>query len=168
MPHPQMDVVVRRGAPAYAARVSDGGGFRLLFENNPVPMWVYDVATLAFLEVNVAAVAHYGYSREEFLRMRITDIRPPEEIERMNDAVAAQSADGAVLRRRGFWKHRLKDGLLQKSLPVKNIISNQNRFLRLLILILKLLGLGLLKMKQKQKVLNMAKVYFLGLRAVVP
>ena len=114
MPHPQMDVVVRRGAPAYAARVSDGGGFRLLFENNPVPMWVYDVATLAFLEVNVAAVAHYGYSREEFLRMRITDIRPPDELERMNEAVAAQSADGAVLRRRGFWKHRLKDGRIRE------------------------------------------------------
>jgi PAS domain S-box-containing protein len=94
--------------------VSDGGEFRLLFENNPVPMWVYDLATLAFLEVNSAAVAQYGYSREEFLRMRITDIRPPEELERMRDAVAVQVTDGAVLRRRGFWKHRLKDGRIRE------------------------------------------------------
>ena len=42
--------------------------FRLLFEVNPLPMWVYDRETLRFVEANQAAVAHYGYSREEFLR----------------------------------------------------------------------------------------------------
>ncbi|HET6159477.1 MAG TPA: PAS domain-containing protein [Dongiaceae bacterium] len=41
--------------------------FRYLFERNPTPMWVYDLATLAFLEVNEAALRHYGYEREEFL-----------------------------------------------------------------------------------------------------
>ena len=57
--------------------------FRLLFEDNPLPMWVYDIETLHFLEVNSVAVATYGYSREEFLRMRITDIRPPEDVSRL-------------------------------------------------------------------------------------
>src|SRR5438105_2499533 len=49
-----------------------------MFENNPLPMWVYDVGTLEFLEVNHAAVESYGYTRDEFLRLRVTDERPPE------------------------------------------------------------------------------------------
>ncbi|MEI9962240.1 MAG: PAS domain-containing protein [Limisphaerales bacterium] len=42
-------------------------------------MWVFDLETLAFLEVNESAIQHYGYSREEFLAMTIRDIRPPEK-----------------------------------------------------------------------------------------
>src|SRR5262245_63723941 len=57
--------------------------FRLLFANNPHPMWVFDLDTLDFLEVNATAIALYGYSRDEFLRMRLTDIRPPEEVPRL-------------------------------------------------------------------------------------
>lgn len=53
---------------------------RLLFTNNPLPMWVFDVETLSFLDVNNAAIAHYGYSRDEFLAMRLSDIRPPDDI----------------------------------------------------------------------------------------
>ncbi|HEY2154339.1 MAG TPA: PAS domain S-box protein, partial [Isosphaeraceae bacterium] len=49
--------------------------YRTLFESNPLPMWVYDVETLGFLAVNAAAVRRYGYTRDEFLAMRITDIR---------------------------------------------------------------------------------------------
>jgi two-component system, cell cycle sensor histidine kinase and response regulator CckA len=49
--------------------------YRLLFEANPLPMWVYDRHTLAFLAVNEAAIRHYGYSREEFLNMTVSDIR---------------------------------------------------------------------------------------------
>ena len=75
--------------------------FRLLFEVNPLPMCVYDRETLCFMEVNQAAMAHYGYSREEFLRMTITDIRQPEE------PAAQPSGDTAAS---GQWRHRLKDG----------------------------------------------------------
>lgn len=53
--------------------------YRMLFDANPHPMWVYDIATLKFLAINAAAVAHYGYAREEFLGMTLADIRPPEE-----------------------------------------------------------------------------------------
>jgi PAS domain S-box-containing protein len=49
--------------------------YRSLFGNSPLPMWVYDVESLAFLDVNEAAVAHYGYSQDEFLTMTIEDIR---------------------------------------------------------------------------------------------
>ncbi|HEY9169533.1 MAG TPA: PAS domain S-box protein [Lutibacter sp.] len=55
--------------------------YRFLFENNPQPMWIYDLETLAFLEVNNAAIQHYGYSREEFLSMTLKDIRPKEELD---------------------------------------------------------------------------------------
>ena len=54
--------------------------YRVLFATYPSPTWVYDAETLAFLAVNDAAVAHYGYSREQFLAMTIRDIRPAEDI----------------------------------------------------------------------------------------
>jgi PAS domain-containing protein len=50
--------------------------YRDLFESHPQPMWVFDVDTLAFLTVNEATVRHYGFSREEFLSMKVSDIRP--------------------------------------------------------------------------------------------
>ena len=54
--------------------------YRELFEANPHPMWVYDTETLRFLAVNDAAVQRYGYARDEFLAMTVTDIRPPEDV----------------------------------------------------------------------------------------
>jgi len=82
--------------------------FRLLFEDNPLPMWVFDRETLSFLEVNQAAVAHYGYTREEFLGMTLADIRPPEDVARLKQAVA----QAAGIAERGQWRHRLSDGCL--------------------------------------------------------
>ncbi len=81
--------------------------FRLLFESNPHPMWVYDLETLEFLEVNDAAVSHYGYSRDEFLSMNLTDIRPPEDVARLLDDIQQRRS---ALQRSGNWRHRLKDG----------------------------------------------------------
>ena len=72
-------------------------------------MWVYDTETLAFLEVNEAAVRHYGYTREEFLSKRVLDIRPVEEIPRLL-AKMATIRDG----HQGEWRHRLKDGRLDR------------------------------------------------------
>ncbi|MBB5047836.1 diguanylate cyclase (GGDEF)-like protein/PAS domain S-box-containing protein [Rhodopseudomonas rhenobacensis] len=53
--------------------------FRLLFDNNPMPMWVFDATTTEFLSVNDAAVQHYGFDRETFLRMKLQDIWPEDE-----------------------------------------------------------------------------------------
>ncbi|MBK1440916.1 PAS domain S-box protein [Parapedobacter sp. ISTM3] len=50
-----------------------------LFHLSPQPMWVYDLETLRFLDVNIAAVKHYGYSREEFLTLSINDIKPAQK-----------------------------------------------------------------------------------------
>lgn len=83
--------------------------YRVLFEDNPHPMWVYDLNTLAFLAVNDEAVRHYGYSRSEFLSMTLKDIRPAEDVpallEDINRARSGQS-------NRGIWQHRKKDGAL--------------------------------------------------------
>ncbi|MDY0068637.1 MAG: PAS domain S-box protein [Porticoccaceae bacterium] len=83
--------------------------YRLLFDNNPQPLWVYDLETLAFLAVNDAAIEHYGYSREEFLGMTIADIRPAEDVPRLlaNIAEVEDGVDDA-----GVWRHRKKDGTL--------------------------------------------------------
>ena len=80
---------------------------RSLFEANPHPMWVYDITTLAFLDVNDAAVAHYGYARGEFLAMTIADIHVPEEMPRMLVNVARV---GQLMGASGTWRHRTKDG----------------------------------------------------------
>ncbi|BEH08398.1 MULTISPECIES: sensor histidine kinase [Geobacter] len=85
--------------------------YRLLFSSNPHPMWVYDMETLAFLEVNDAAVAHYGYTREEFLAMTIRDIRPSTDASALEVSVArARQCPGLDLA--GIWCHRKKDGTL--------------------------------------------------------
>ncbi|HEY5367280.1 MAG TPA: response regulator [Casimicrobiaceae bacterium] len=86
--------------------------FRLLFASNPLPMWVYDVATLEFLEVNTAAITQYGYSRDEFLSMRIIDIRPPEDIAPLIENVARARADDTreIRDDERTWHHQFSDG----------------------------------------------------------
>ncbi len=81
--------------------------YRLLFETNPQPMWVFDNETLAFLAVNDAACRHYGYTRKEFLAMTIRDIRPAENFPALLQNLATQSDE---FQRAGVWRHRKKDG----------------------------------------------------------
>ncbi|MDP1546985.1 MAG: PAS domain S-box protein [Anaerolineales bacterium] len=83
--------------------------YKLLFDNNPNPMWVYAVETLRFLTVNDAAIAHYGYTREEFLAMTIKEIRPEEEVSTLMENISTETTS---LQRSGGWKHRKKDGTL--------------------------------------------------------
>jgi PAS domain S-box-containing protein len=85
--------------------------YRMPFEHAPNPCWVYDVGTLQFIEVNRAACDHYGYTRQEFLEMRISDIRPEEEVPGMLAGVER------IVRENGAagpspWTHRKKDGTL--------------------------------------------------------
>ena len=78
-----------------------------LFRSAPEAMWVFDVETLLFLDVNDEAVARYGYSRGEFLQMTVADIRPPEDT-----AALKASVGGGRDRpdRSGNWRHLTKDG----------------------------------------------------------
>jgi PAS domain S-box-containing protein len=70
-------------------------------------MWVADMETLKFLEVNDAALAHYGYSRDEFLRLTMLDIRPAEDIPRFQEDMLLPRPG---FREAGVWRHCLKDG----------------------------------------------------------
>jgi PAS domain S-box-containing protein len=70
-------------------------------------MWIYDLETLAFLDVNEAAVEKYGYNREEFLGMTLKAIRPVEDVPRLLANVAQLRP---ALQHSGQWRHRLKDG----------------------------------------------------------
>ena len=99
------DVTARaRAEEALAVREQE---YRLVFEANPQPMWVYDLATLRFLDVNDAALAGYGYSREEFLDKTLADIRPSEEVARMTASVK-KPRSGAWSD--GPWQHLRRDG----------------------------------------------------------
>lgn len=94
---------------AEAALRSSEERYRLLFENNPHPMWVNDLETLAILAVNEAAIQHYGYSREEFLAMTIADIHPAADIPALLENMA-QVTPG--LNKTGVWRHCKEDGSL--------------------------------------------------------
>jgi two-component system cell cycle sensor histidine kinase/response regulator CckA len=83
--------------------------YRILFQRHPGPMWVYDPATLRFLAVNDAAVASYGYTRDEFLSMTIEDIRPPEYVSELRGVVADREGRGSE---RSIARHVAKDGSL--------------------------------------------------------
>ena len=80
--------------------------YRLLFDSNPVPMWVVDRNTLDFLAVNEAAIRHYGFSRQEFLAMTLADIRPEEDVPDLLKAIA-EPIHG--LQEPTLWRHRKKD-----------------------------------------------------------
>jgi PAS domain S-box-containing protein len=83
--------------------------YRLLFQSTPHAMWVYDVDTLRFLDVNDMAIAQYGYSCDEFLAMTIKDIRPPSAVPQLLENIS-QTSEAVGLS--GVWTHRKKDGTL--------------------------------------------------------
>jgi len=81
--------------------------YQRVFDAHPIPMWIYECGTLRFLAVNQAAVNKYGFSKKEFLRLTIRDIRDPAEAERLVENRQLH-CDGAHYR--GLWKHRKKSG----------------------------------------------------------
>lgn len=80
-----------------------------LFHLSPLPMWVFDLDTLQFLEVNKSAIQEYGYSLEEFLSMTIKDIRPTDEIKFLQKHLTNNS-DSSIIK--GIFKHKKKNGEL--------------------------------------------------------
>ena len=99
------DITARaRAEAALAVREQE---YRLVFDANPQPMWVYDLETLRFLAVNDAALAVYGYSREEFQAKTIADIRPSEDVASMTESVQ-KPRSGAWSD--GPWRHLRQDG----------------------------------------------------------
>ncbi len=82
-----------------------------LFQLSPIPKWVFDFNTLEFLDVNQAAIAHYGYTKEEFLSMTIRDIRPADEMDQLENVLASEQL-WAQFVKKGVFTHRKKSGEL--------------------------------------------------------
>jgi diguanylate cyclase (GGDEF)-like protein/PAS domain S-box-containing protein len=93
---------------AEEARLDSIEKYKLLFQSNPLPLMVYDRDTLSFLAVNDAATRHYGYSQEEFLKMKFNQLREKGDTSalllRLAQSLPELTSDGA-------WKHRKKDGM---------------------------------------------------------
>ena len=98
----------RQGQSKEALRQSETA-YRLLFDSNPLPMWVFERKTLKFLAVNEAASRQYGFSSREFLTMTIADIRPEEDIPALLEATANPSQG---LQEAEIWRHRKKNGAI--------------------------------------------------------
>lgn len=83
--------------------------FRYLFHNNPLPMWIYDLESYKFIDVNEVATNRYGYSRSEFLSMNLFNIRPEEEFTKLKDNLSKRRTIASYS---GEWVHKLKNGKL--------------------------------------------------------
>jgi len=83
--------------------------YKLLFENNPLPIIVFSKVDYSILEVNISAVSHYGYSKEEFLQMNAWQLRPREDYEHFDEKAKQPIGTGGNL---GTWRHFKKDGSL--------------------------------------------------------
>jgi diguanylate cyclase (GGDEF)-like protein/PAS domain S-box-containing protein len=103
-----------------------GDEYRLLFDANPHPLWIFEIGTLQFLSVNQAALDLHGYTREEFLRMKLPDILDPSaRPQALAETVAAQPVSNRASR------HVCKDGhLLPMDISAYNIVfkGRQCRF----------------------------------------
>lgn len=83
--------------------------YKLLFENNPLPMWMLALPEYDVVDVNNAALLQYGYSREEFLKLSVYDFRPKEDIEKFK-AITNTSFRG--IHHSGIWRHKKKNGAI--------------------------------------------------------
>lgn len=82
--------------------------YKTIFYKAPLPKWIYETKSLKFLEVNDAAIKHYGYSQDEFLKMTIKDIRPKEDQEEFIDHINKISSTSDTAK--STWRHVKKNG----------------------------------------------------------
>jgi PAS domain S-box-containing protein len=105
-----------------------GGRYRMLFEASPLPMWVLDDETLRFLAVNDAALGVYGYTREEFLRMSLGDLRRPDE---RRDFIRNEPG-GSIYR--GVFRHQHKNGAQLDIDGIAHLVGWRGRKARLVVI----------------------------------
>nr|WP_294903018.1 PAS domain S-box protein [uncultured Lacibacter sp.] len=103
--------------------------YKYLFENNPAPMFVWDFGTKRIVDCNEAALLKYNYTREEFLQLTILDIRPEEDIPRIESATLSEDLynnTGSNLHR-NLWRHLTKDGVLMDVEIAGHILEYKGR-----------------------------------------
>lgn len=99
-----------------------------LFDTAPMPMWIFDIETLRFLDVNAFAVSRYGFTRDEFLQMTVTEIRPEEDRPAFEERARAPGAGFSILR---YHRHLWKNGQVRDVALVSYDITYQGRPARL-------------------------------------
>lgn len=125
-----LDITARKQAEEALQRSESK--YKLLFEQNPMPMWMVALPGLQIVDVNESAIEHYGYSRKEFLHMTSVDLRPEEDREKFINYKAPKT-NGT--RFAGIWRHRKKDGtiinvdviahdIIYNGQPVRLVLSN--------------------------------------------
>jgi PAS domain S-box-containing protein len=110
----------------------EAANYKLLFEQNPMPMWIVSTNHYHILDVNEAALVHYGYSRDEFLQLDSRQMRPAEDVDLFLKRIQANVEDGE---HRGSCRHKKKDGtiimvdiiannILYKCQPARLVLAN--------------------------------------------
>jgi PAS domain S-box-containing protein len=82
-------------------------GYRFLFDENPLPMWIFDLRTHEFLAFNNAALRHYGYNHGEFKKLSPADLCVSTEVAAFLESCSQPTVMGKARR---VWQHRTKDG----------------------------------------------------------
>jgi PAS domain S-box-containing protein len=122
---PRVDSASESQTPTFGSQAVADAGFRLIFDASPDPMWVFDPETLRFVTVNRAAQERYGYTYDEFLAIRLTDLRAPEYVPSLL-AEVARMAPG--IKHSGEWRHLSKDGVqIDVEIRASDIVFEQRR-----------------------------------------
>jgi PAS domain S-box-containing protein len=104
--------------------------YRLLFDQNPMPMWMISLPEKNFLAVNAAAVDYYGYSKAEFLGMNIRDLRPAPDTTNLHDVISTYKSG---INNTGIWQHKKKDGTVVKVNLITHDIIYQGKHAKLVL-----------------------------------
>ncbi len=112
------------------ALIASNQKYKLLFYNNPMPMWMLSYPERDFVDVNESALAHYGYSRDEFLKMNINNIRPLENTILLNKMKAAVPVNASY---KGIWRHKKKNGEIIKVEIIAHDIFYEGKNVRLIL-----------------------------------
>ena len=123
------DITARKMAEE-ALRVSESK-YRLLFNKNPMPMWMISIPERTFLDVNPAAIEFYGYSREEFLAMNIFDITLSEVHEDL--IINSFSSNTGYASQGGIWEQVKKDGKKVKINMISHDIVYEGKIAKLVL-----------------------------------
>jgi PAS domain S-box-containing protein len=126
----QQETLRERVREATAESRAAAERYRLIFDSNPLPMWVYDAATLQFLTVNEAAVQSYGWTREEFLQRTMADIYPPEDRAKLRAELRHSTPNQA---HPVETRHQRKDGTLLEVEVLAHDLLFEERGARLVI-----------------------------------
>ncbi len=129
--------------------------FYNLFELSPAPMWLFDVITLRFLDVNLAATINYGYTKAEFLSMTINDIRPPEEVKRVEEIISENTKNNTFYQ--NTFKHLRKNGEIIYVDIASNSITFKGEKVRLV------LATDVTKKLEAERALSLSEKRFMAL-----